>query len=163
MRTWGTSVLICLAIAGCSVPSAEAEAEAPAAPDPAASAAAATASAPPTRPSCTAVSKAAVSAVDRTVRAKGAGDSLPEAIALRDEESGMWLVVGAFAGPAGHGEGALGLWATKGDVTSDAFHSTIYAVDGGASTFSAAPEVEDRIVYNPDDVPAYGCWTSRDR
>lgn len=167
MRTWGTSVLICVAaatMASCSVPRAEAEAEAPAAPEAVASATAATpSSAAPTRSSCTTVSKAALAAVDRTVRAEGAGDSLPDARAARDLESGMWLIVGAFAGPAGRGEGAMGLWATEGDVTSDSFHSTIYAVDGGATAFSAAPEVEDRLTYNSDDEPAYGCWHSRDR
>ena len=165
MRSWGTSVLACLAIAcitGCSMPRAEAEAEAPGGPEPVASGAAATPSSPaPTRSSCTTVSKAALAAVDRTVRAKGAGDSLPGARATRDLESGMWLVVGAFAGPAGKGEGAMGLWATGGDVTSASFHSKIYAVDGGATAFSTAPEVEDRLTYHSDDEPAYGCWHSR--
>lgn len=101
-----------------------------------------------------------IEVVNETVRAKGEGNSVPKAVVWADPAADAWWIVGAFEGPAGDGEAALGSWATTEDPTQESFAGPVYAIDGGARSFSdAAPnEVVD---YDPTKVPALGCWTQK--
>ena len=116
-------------------------------------------SAPETSPTaCTEVSNATLNAVNETVIAADDENSLPDAVALHDQDSGLWIIAGAFAGPAGQGDGAIGIWATDGDVSSSNFEGKVWAVDGGARQFSVA-EYPSAVNYDPENVPVLGCWS----
>lgn len=127
---------------------------------PAASAASASASVTPAAPRCTVASSAAIAAVDASVRAKGEGNSVPAAVSYADPESGAWWLVGALAGPAGSGEGAVGIWSTTQDPTLESFSGPLFAVDGGAADWSTAPP-NTVVTYDPAAVPALGCWSMK--
>ena len=107
---------------------------------------------------CGSASRSAVAAVDATVRAKGQGNSLTKGGVLADPASGMWLVVAPFEGPAGEGEGALGIWAT--DPTLKAFAGTVYAVSDTAANWSTAPRSVD-VPFEPQDLPVLRCLPSK--
>ncbi|HQY97304.1 MAG TPA: hypothetical protein PLU83_09990 [Phycicoccus sp.] len=113
-------------------------------------------------PRCSIASTPAVAAIDAAVRAKGEGNSVPAAISWADPAAKAWWLVGAFDGPAGSGEGALGIWSTAEDPTSDSFAGQIFAVDGAASSWSSAPG-NSLVKYDPTDVPALGCWSQKGR
>lgn len=110
------------------------------------------------RPSCQTPSASALAAVDAKVRAAGEGNSLREGGVLFDPDSGMWLIAGPFQGPAGEGEGLLGIWATSTDPTIEPFTGKVYSVDDSAANFSTAPAT-DEVAYDPrGDVPVLDCW-----
>ncbi|WP_157581433.1 hypothetical protein [Phycicoccus sp. Root563] len=162
MRTWGwvagaTAVLV---LSGCSAFGAEVidlDASANAGSHTVASPTASTTSTPPAPAEpCVTVSKAALKAVDLVVRDKGENNTVTRAGAQRDVDSGMWLVVGAFGGPAGAGEGALGIWATAQDPRAADFASPVLAVDGAASQWSIAEPAHD-IAYDPAYAPVVVC------
>ena len=116
---------------------------------------------PSPRPSCQVPSASALAAVDASVRADGEGNRLREGGVLRDPNSGMWLIAGPFQGPAGQGEGALGIWATSTDPTIEPFTGKVYAVDDGAANWSTAPVTED-VDYDPrGEVPVLACVRMR--
>jgi hypothetical protein len=150
---WGICVVSVLAVAGCA-------ASPQSAPQQSSSVAvtateSSSAAKPATR--CQRPTADALAAVNATITADAKGNSLPQAVALADPDSGMWFVAGAFAGPAAEGEGALGIWATTTDPTQGPFTGKVLAVDGGASTWSAAP-MTNATSYDPANVPVLGCW-----
>lgn len=114
----------------------------------------------PAKPQCTVASSAAIAALDAAVRAKGQGNSLPTAVAWADPQAKAWWLVGALAGPAGAGDGALGIWSTTSDPTEASFTGPVFAVDGGANSFSTAPP-NTVVVHDPTNVPALGCWSDK--
>ncbi len=111
------------------------------------------------KPECTEISAATLAAVDASVTAKGEGNSVPDAVARIDEESGKWFIVGPYAGPADTGtEGApLGIWATDGDVTDPGFDADLVSPVRGWSTAPYAAELD----FGMDGHPALGCWPRR--
>jgi hypothetical protein len=114
------------------------------------------------RPRCGTPSPAALAAVDATVRTAGQGNRLPKAKVLADPDSGLWLIAGVFGGPAGEGEGALGIWATSVDPTLDSFTGKVYAVDDAAVNWSTAQNA-DVVADDPRELPldVLGCLNQR--
>lgn len=108
-------------------------------------------------PQCAGASSAAIKAINERVQAKGGGNSVTSAVVWADPNADAWWIVGAFDGPAGEGEAALGSWATTKDPTSGTFDGPVYAIDGGARSFSDAPP-NTVVEYDPTKVPALGCW-----
>jgi hypothetical protein len=110
------------------------------------------------RPHCDSPSASALAAIDTTVRAAGEGNRLPKAAVLADPDNGLWLIAGVFGGPAGVGEGALGIWATSTDPTIEPFNGKVYAVDDAAVNWSTAPSA-DEVVNDPRNIPldVLGC------
>jgi hypothetical protein len=114
------------------------------------------------RPRCGTPSASALAAVDATVRAAGDGNRLPKAKVLADPDNGLWLIAGVFGGPAGVGEGALGIWATSADPTLEPFTGKVYAVDDAAVNWSTAPNA-DEVANDPRELPldVLGCLNQR--
>lgn len=113
---------------------------------------------PSARPQCATASRATTSTVNATVQAKDARNSVAKVVSWADPQGEGWWLVGAISGPTTPGEGALGIWATEEDPTQESFAGSVSAVDGGAHTWSTAPENE-LVKYDPTDVPALGCWS----
>jgi hypothetical protein len=92
------------------------------------------------------------------VRSAGEGNRIPQAAVLADPDSGLWLIAGTFAGPAGVGEGALGIWATSTDPALEPFTGKVYAVDDAAVNWSTAPNA-DEVADDPGNLPldVLGC------
>ena len=111
-------------------------------------------------PRCTLASKAATAVINASVGAKGEGNSVPTVVSWADPDAGAWWLVGAFAGPAGSGEGALGMWSTTADPTQESFTGPIFSIGGGARGSSTAPD-NTVVDYDPTAVPALGCWSAK--
>ena len=80
---------------------------------------------------------------------------------MADPDSGMWLIVGPFQGPAGVGEGALGIWATNKDPTIEPFTGKVYSFDDAAANRSTAPRT-NKMAYDPrGELPVLGCVRTR--
>ena len=110
---------------------------------------------------CAVASAAAIAAVNDTVVAKGKGNSVPKLTSWADPAARAWWLVGVIAGPTGGSDAVLGMWSTASDPTQESFSGAVYAIDGGAQGLSTAP-INTIVTLNPDDVPAIGCWDSKE-
>lgn len=157
MTLRGSAILAVLILSGCGAAGASGQAGgatvAPMSPS---------LSLPPARPQCSTASAAAITAIDASIKAKNRGNSLPEAISWADPDVNAWWIVGAIKGPASSGEVALGAWSTTSDPTVESFTGPVYAVDGGARTWSDA-QTNTVVRYDPTMVPALGCWSDKNR
>ncbi|MDI2097889.1 hypothetical protein [Ruicaihuangia caeni] len=89
---------------------------------------------------CVVVSQTTLAALNTSIAKRDARNSLQTALARHDAATGSWFIVGAYTGPAGAGEGALGIWSTDSDATSDDFDGMLWSVDGGAAQHSDSPQ-----------------------